>query len=600
MGYNDFKFTPLKQSSITTYESPKSDTPIFDSLQSEKSISEEERSSFQSSDNGKIKSINSQCRIIFYKWLIDDSIEIERRLANKEIKDSFESATSISELTTSQAYDISSKLTSFTYNKSMGNPSGSFTFTLGNHLGLSSGESDWKEFIKPGSWCVVYLSQSESLDIKSQIEMVDKSDLPDKSFIRCIGYIERIAVKSELNSKGGFDLNIEVSGRDLGIVYEETEIWQDFFYQDKTLLDILASSNLKATSDTPINEVIKTIHDLIYAPNRLIKNLTSGSSNYLSASISKDGKLNSLSSIGLQWLLPRKLLSDLELLDSENESYFGYIKGLLNNIQPTTANMPFNSPISFLTGNAWQKLKDVSIPQFHELFFELDMQGNPRLNFRLIPWGNDTKYYPQTGKYMTLFQKLFHVNVPRIDVLNFDIGQDNHNRKNHFNVNIINSMINRETNIEIKQGTAFPYQEVDSVRRHGFRPMHVNVNSLSMKSVLSGGTANKYLLNEFDYLLLDLWKFGVNFESGTLERIGSNQVKLGINVRFNNDIPYVGEKLFYIEGYSDRFTIEDNGSSLWTQTINLTHGLVDYTTPRNEDSDIRPENFEGHFISKGE
>ena len=491
-----------------------------------------------------IKHIRSQCGVVLYRWSTEEL--------------SF-SGSSLDLLSDSDAIDISSRILELNYHNNMGG-AGGFSFRLPNNTGLRS-SNDWKEIIKPGHWIAVYLSQDGDLPLSTEVNSPERPYPRDK--IRCIGYVERVSVQTTTNDRGAFDAQYEVSGRDFAIVYEETTIWHDLFMFDQNALNA-AIGSLAVTADTSLDAQMRTVHTLFYAPQQLLPRDDDGDA--------------SLTSIGKQWLLPKRLVRDLGLnIPTSEPTYWGNIRETLN-FSNTLMNVPVNNPIDFLSGNAWTKLKEISVPAFHELYTEINDDGCPELVFRPIPWKFDDSRYPTVARTILGFQNLSRVEVPAVDVTAVDLGQDSLNRKNHFLTTVKTALFGVTDNISVLQGSRFPLENRDSVRRHGFRPMHTDINSLTLNRALNNGAPNRNLLVEYSELLLDYWSNAIFLESGAVQKIGTNDIKLGKTLLFNDDVPYVARKLFYIEGYADTFIVDDQGTGTWSQSIELTRGadLQDY------------------------
>lgn len=487
------------------------------------------------------KNISSQCRIILYKWntnvLTLDGV-------------------SLSELSKAVPIDITPLVMDLSYSKTLGDPAGSFSFSLANGLNYKN-MTDWKDLIKPGMWCVIMLSQDHDLDVNKKVGSPTYPLKPNK--VRCIGYIQRVATKIDTLENGAFEASYEISGMDWGVCLSETTIWHDLFYYEKTLLDATLTTKLDVTGLVKVNEQIEQIHHLFFAPNKLKIGLTKE-------------KEDSLLRQAKQWLLPSALLKDLKI-PFKGESYYGNITNLLN-FQKTSASIPIENSLDYLSGNAWEKLKSISIPEYHELFTELNDKGNPILTFRPIPWAIDKKKYPIHGKFVTLYKNLKpRITIPAIDVISLDLGEDNHNRKNHYLATVVTTLINNEDNTSILKDSGFPKQNHDSVRRHGFRPIHLTIDSITAQEISSDGKSDRPKIIEYNEVLYDYWNQAVFYETGSVNKIGSNDVKVGITLEFAKDVPYVNEKIYYVESYSDNYVIEPNGSSIWYQTVTLTHGV---------------------------
>jgi hypothetical protein len=163
--------------------------------------------------------------------------------------------------------------------------------------------------------------------------------------------------------------------------------------------------------------------------------------------------------------------------------------------------------------------------------------------------------------------------VKAVELYDFDLGEDDHSRYNSFLATVSTGLINTEDNIALLLGKGFPKNNKASIRRHGFRPMHVTVDSIVKNDELGNGAADQEQLVEFNEILYDYWNPAVFSESGSADIAGRNDVKIGKVMKFTNDVPYLSTKRYYIEGYTDTFTVDDNRACEWTQSINLTRGF---------------------------
>lgn len=485
------------------------------------------------------KHLFPQCKVVVYNWDNTD-----------DIVDDSESS-----LTESSPIDISSRILNVQFTKLLNAPSGKFTITLANNAGTKSG--DWQDIIKRGTWCTIYMSNEGNLDLKSEVTLPNINSSENK-YLRCIGYIERVAVKSELTDNGAFDIVYELTGRDFGVVYEDTVIWHNLFRYNQALLQA-ASGILPIIGLKTVDEVIKTIHDLMFNPDKIAKGI--GGSN------------NSLAQIARQWILPRQLLTDLNI--PAQGSYWGDLSDLVK-VEKTLATIAVTDPTVYLNGVAWEQLKRLSIPIFHELFTELDNKGRPQFIFRPIPWAIDNSKYPKISSTITKYKDLKGILIPAIDVINFDIGEDNQNRYNSFLLTVGATLGNVQHNITpllgiIDQGKL---ENTASIKRHGFRKLHNTVNSLMSNASKNGGATSPVLLKEYNFLIKDYYENHVFSSSGSVEKIGSNDVRVGISLEFDSDVPFISGKKFYIEGYSDIFEVDqETGSKIWRQDLQLTRGF---------------------------
>jgi hypothetical protein len=142
---------------------------------------------------------------------------------------------------------------------------------------------------------------------------------------------------------------------------------------------------------------------------------------------------------------------------------------------------------------------------------------------------------------------------------------------------VMQSTVNILNNRASQAGRQFPFMDQLSVQRHGLRAMHLKINSLPEK-LISGsqnkdGFPNADLLLQYNEVLFDYWQNSVTFESGTITIIGRPEVRVGKVLNFGSDIPHNSNKVFYIEAYSDDYTIDEHGSTMWTQTLQVTRGV---------------------------
>lgn len=488
----------------------------------------------------------AQCKVVVYPWLseLDDPTVSDQDLAK------------------TYTLDISSQVRSVTFSKNLGEPAGNFSIGLTNSPGY--GTNDWKDILKRGYWLVIYMSQDGDLEMNSKVGPAKKR-VSERKKIRGVCYIERCGTTGTTGERGDVDRHFQVTGKDFGVVYEKSEVWHNLFKYEAILIESIKTSQLNVVSNVKIDQALSLIHDLFYYP-----------SNLSGAKVNDD---NSLLDIGLQWLMPKQMLQDVGFNVSglNNGTYWGALpKEQARLFSPTVCGIAIEHPTDFLSGNAWEQLKKLSIPHFHELFCETSGEGLPQLIFRPIPWGINNKKYPTAsaeGK-MILYKDLKPVVlVPAIDLIDDDLAEDDHSRYNSFLATVSTSLINVEDNISLLRGHDFPRNNKASIRRHGFRPMHVTVDSIVRNEDLANGAANQIALLEFNEILYDYWNLAVFAESGPITKIGSNDVKIGKALKFTGDVPYSNTKRYYIEGYTDTFTVGSRGEKSWIQQVMLTRGF---------------------------
>lgn len=502
------------------------------------------------------RNITSQCRVVVFRWTTDG--EALETVGLKEASNTI-------------PHDISNYVTQVNFQKQLSGPSGQFQILLEDNR-------DWGEIIQPGSWCLIYMSQDGDLDMPSGTDTVEVEGLGlelDKVNInslrriqpklRCMGYIDTVRAQALVGEdKGEDEIAFTISGRDFGVVYEETEIWHNAALYEKTLIET-AEAEIEKRGFQKVNQLIELLHDLFLNPTALTRKVRDN---------------GSLTYAALQWLLPNQLLLALNINNlTHGQSYYGQIPNIVN-AEETLANFPLSNVTSFLNGNAWERLKSFSIEPYHELFPELTEEGLPRLNFRLFPWviGDPKEKFPKLGRLAKRFvadkQDPSIVQLEPLDIFSFDLGRDNHTRYNVFFSAVRYTQGTSEDTFSFLQSTdpqtGFPRYLQNSIRRHGLRLLYRETDAFM---VLGKEKVDTELVTEFNELALEYWGRSYRYQSGTMSIIGSNEVRLGKVVHTSPEVRYARDLYLYIEGYEDTFLVGDKGEALWTQNIFLTRGI---------------------------
>jgi len=489
-----------------------------------------------------IENISSQCQVVFFNWV------------NPVVQASY----TLPELSDSTILDISKYVQEVTFSKTLNDAAGTFSIRLPN-------DRDWKAVLQRGTWGIIYMSNDDALAIPADGDSPSLSRLrAQKDKVRGIVYIDRVAANGRVgDERGVFDVDFSVTGRDFGVVYLENEIWYNRLYSEGKIQEA-AAGTLRIESVRNVTNLLQVLHKAFFSPQELPGITLEGES------ITK--------AIPLQWLLPDKLIQalDLQLKDTANgKPYYGNIDGLFD-FSTTLCSYPVDNPMTLINGKAWDRLKAHSIEPFHELFTETDDVGHPKLVFRYIPWKTSTGValgkLNQYVKSMAL--EVAQVPVDAIDIIDFDLGEDTHSRYNYFLTTIDTSLFSSNDTVadfkDTDPRTGFPRIQDNSIRRYGLRLMYTTVNGLIQ---LGSEKADSDLLRLHNELMLEYWNNAVFMESGTIGIIGRNDVKCGKVLAINDNVPYNGGKVFYIEGYTDHFTVDDKGTGLWTQSLTVTRGF---------------------------
>lgn len=508
-----------------------------------------------------VKFKKAQASVVVYDW------------DNKTPSDD----TPLSELSKTTRIFLSNNLTAINFSKDLNSPSGSFEITLDS-------SRDWRRVIRRGTWATIFMSNEENIPL---------ADIPDPQFLRTLCYIERISERIQEDEDGSRDLTYVVTGRDFGKIYEDTEIWQNYFKFEKTLSQTL-SATLTLENISTTDKLLDLGHKLFFsAKDDIAGNAT-------------------IAEIAQQWLMPEALLVDLDLKTRTGTQgpFFGHIQGLLN-FSPTNTSIPITNPMAAINGNAWAKLKEWSVEPLNELFCELNSIGAPQLTYRPIPWGISQKGYPTLAKNISTYRKLAedsNLIISNEEITFVDIGEDEHNRYNHFfgwSSAQRHSQFDNISELQNKvsaTGRSYPYVKRASVMRHGFKPMHTELNTITYSVKRSkNGKVNTKLLLEYNEVLYDYWSPAVFFESGSVSIVGRNDIKIGQAIIFEKGAKgKLGGKVFYVEGYSDEYLVDEDGKKTWFQNLQLTRGIEAAKLRENIDEEELEKNntieTKGFFI----
>jgi len=569
-----------------------------------------------------IQSRVDKCMVHWYRWLY----------ASEDSTASFglgiEDNTLLSE---SESFDISDHIVEFSFSKNLGEAAGSFSLTLSNSL-------DWARYMKPGEWLTVFLSsqgefprssaskanpiENTKSAVMSGINIISgltpsggSPPLPKpagnpqdyKNKLRSMLLIQRVAMRTTTTVDGTVEVTYTITGKDLGVCLEETDLWFNFLYFEYPAFAAAVASTMPLQSVRNLTSYMDKCFSLFFRPDELFD------STVLVAP-------NSFISTLRQWLLPQQMLNDLGI-KFDRSSFFGNISNI-KDFQPTLFENVMTDPFAGLEGSAWTKLKGLSQPEFHEFFLEMDHFGEPKVVFRPIPWSIDNDNYPNIGAYVPKYLSLIEPDVLGVgsmltgsisnitrnpleavkavnnvltsvgnlpirlsgkEVYGFDIGPDFHNRFNHFLIAANNegpkqSPLAYELLPSQKLNTRFPFKNISSIRRHGLRKRHFNIaaflnqNSTTFTGPLSDNPQVQFLL-EANEMMKDFWGKSEDFQSGSFQIAGRNDVRVGKAILTDDTVHGAANTVFYVEGYVDTYTVDAQGVGSWSQSIAVTRGV---------------------------
>lgn len=617
-----------------------------------------------------VQSRVDQCKVVWYQWVnkvnsSDSALDIALPISG---------TIDVEALADAEAFDISDHIASCTFTKSMSEAAGSFSITLGNSL-------DWARYIQPGEWLLIFMSSAGDLPLpggfeatkpeknrnnsaaqlakKAESLLLKKNEnipkLPKPSIdlssqgdsLRCIGMVERVAIRTSVNESGAIEINYVVTGKDFGVCLEDTDLWVNFFFQEKAVYKAVVQTYLES-SDKNLKDLLSKYFNIFFSPEKTVLGAEAISSNQQLIENFK------------QWLLPAKLLNDVKI-DYEGAPYFGNISKLLAFTDTLFENV-VKDPLAGLSGSPWEVLKDLSEPSFHEFFCELK-KGEPKVVFRPIPWAINKQGYPNLAPNIAFYIELAEGATPSLvsiesvkdkafslkeellssappvpgftsaqalsglteeveaflkkeehaidlgpsDVLDIDVGPDFHNRFNHFLVtnstdqpfSLIHAITQNTLGFE-----AFPYKNEAAKKRHGLRKKHILTNAFlytseKLTSKLLGSDPNVQLLKELNALIKDYWGFSENFYSGSLSILGNYKTRVGKVLVTNSETVGIANMVFYIEEYTDSFTVSEKGVGSWVQEVSVTRGIeLSDLKGASDFSSKNPSNKTDSFVRK--
>ena len=335
------------------------------------------------------------------------------------------------------------------------------------------------EFIPRGCWCIVMMNQEGNLDLDSN-EVLDN----ERPYVRFVGYIDRVAAVSSLSGTGAFDALIEITGKDHGCIYEKTDVWLDSTVGEKlSTKPLLQSVNMDGNTRR-LDRFIKKFHDLVYHPK-----LEPSMLKLLNAR-----ETDSLLTTGNQWILPAKLVSDLEIpMRNRNDGPRWGNLDVINNSR--TLFWYFGTTVSevYASANMWTKLKSLSCSVFNELFTEVDAKGIPQLIYRPIPFAiNKSKYELLRGAfpyYVDLAKtKDSNVLIDRHELLGFNVGYDDASLSNSFKLELKTDLLGlKELTAyyvdSVRNKYNFPRHYKNSIVRHGLRRLHPTLHKITIQLI---------------------------------------------------------------------------------------------------------------------
>jgi hypothetical protein len=469
-----------------------------------------------------------------------------------------------------------------TISKNIEHPSATFNFTL-------FPTKNWKRELSPGDWILVYFNSSITEDAEFGLD----SPTSTKNLV-LIGNIDRIArVIQKDEESDTTTLRYQISGRNFGKVFEQTDIWYDpYSIQVKTLDVALRTSGLEivGSPDEQVNLLLDTF-------------------------LGEGGQFNDKRTTPLkQWFLPRGILS---LFGSSSAN--GYFNDILE--REIKEDLPGYKPRSMLTpesnGSLWEVIKRSCNDLVNEVYLEEVRKSDgsvvPMIVMKPRPFqtpffnaraSSDSQFGSEDfkirsalkGAYKSLqeYSKESYVEILQSEIIYENLGRDDHSR---INMLFFNTTLNRQyilspsSNLGSANTISNPVFTRPSIMRHGLRRMDALLEYChSERDSVSGASSNNIeLFKAFATQLYDMNYVNHLYEQGTIECTGVLEAELGkvLVVKGKNTEP---KKIYFIEGYEHKWQYPN----LWTTIFTVSKGQFRHDgleNPLNIFIDVSKDDF---------
>lgn len=461
--------------------------------------------------------------------------------------------------------------------KSIEASSGTFNITL-----LPS--RNWKQVLSPGDWILIYLDDKSGAASRYATNLASTSNL---IMIASVDRVSRSLQKNEDTDRN--ELRYNVSGRNFGKVFEETDIWFDPY----------------ALQEDELNRVILPTAgvELVGSPSEMCNKILDvflGKGANFSTGRTKD--LNN-------WRIPLSLAQMLGSISTDPK----FFDILVNKIE---SGLPGFKQRQMLTLNSNGSLHDLlrrcSNELVNELYYEetRDNQGRVRPAVFLKPRPINTPFLEShtgtdvlaraalgklNGKTKTL-QKHADENFIEIspsEIIYENIGKDDHSRFNLFWLRPINNLEHHfayAANNSNTKGISNPTFNSQSIERHGLKRFDQVLEFCHTSGTgAEAGTASPEieLWKAFMVQLYDMHYANHLYDAGTIECTGVLEAELGKALIIKSESPATPDKVYFIEGYEHSWTFPNK----WTTTFTVTHGQFKVPSGLNIFIDLPVDDF---------
>lgn len=490
---------------------------------------------------------------------------------------------------TTETWVFEREIDSITTTKGLGAASGTFEISLFPTV-------NWKKFISPGDWVAIYLYNS-----KKDAPALSLSRIPGQPFqnfnplslttdhVSMIGNVDRIAFTKERDeATDKIITRYHVIGRDMGKVLEDTDIFFNPYcmqFQSGNAINVYMDNMATAKAGTPAEHVQGYTGVFLNGKPFNLSDTWNGDVN-LSISPYK------------QWHIPMEMVTLFarSIGATTRPTALDIIELNLADLSGYSPRATFDSESG---GSLWDLLVRVSNPVVNELWmdtFHDGKSGYPRLSLRARPQSpfSNILISPEYSTYKLSigpdnWKSLIDLAKDKSNLVKIrydDIRFENMGKNHQTTFNLLwlrpkmagyETALMAEDNMKIglPGQIGLPIFLAESIRRYGLKRLTQSIDFCYSKM---GYAANKdvELTKAFALQKWDQVAFNHLYENGTMETIGCIEAAIGKILRIDpgsqNQIPpKYKTKLYYVEGYSQKWKFP----GMWTTEWTLSGGIFD-------------------------